>query len=55
MPERTFNACTICAHEIKSPQCHHPWHLSFSDWPKPMLDQIKRMVPNGLDVENGGK
>ena len=52
---RKFFACAICAHEINSPGCPHPWKQPFQQWPKPLLDQLKRLVPNGWDVENGGK
>ena len=52
---RTFNACAICAHEVKTPSCPHPWSTPFDKWPKPMLDQLRRLVPYGWDAENGGK
>jgi hypothetical protein len=55
MPARTYHACAICAHDRKTPSCPHPWKTPFDKWPPHLIEQLKRMVPNGWDVENGGK
>ncbi|MDE2105757.1 MAG: hypothetical protein KGL39_51510 [Patescibacteria group bacterium] len=49
---RSFNPCAICAHDIKTPACPHPWKQPFEKWPEAMRNQLRRLVPCGWDAEN---
>ena len=45
------NICAICAHDIHSPACPHPWRQPFDLWPPMLRNQLKRLVPNGYDPD----
>lgn len=49
-PARRNNAsnyCSICAHDIRTPACPHPWEKPFYQWPSEMLAKLKAMIPAG--------
>lgn len=41
---QSFTACSICAHEINSVDCPHPWAKPFTDWPADMLAKLRHQV-----------
>lgn len=36
--------CAICAHDIKTSACPHPWEKAFEKWPKIMLERLRLML-----------
>lgn len=45
------NICAICAHDIHSPACPHPWAQPFDKWPAPLRNQVKTLVPYPFDPD----
>lgn len=45
------NSCAICAHDIHSTACPHPWAQPFDKWPAPLRNQLKALVPDPFDPD----